>query len=284
MCVLLKAALSRPIPPLVLHLRCRPQLSRILFEGSLSKKSPRGTASPVPALAPSMHFALGVRPGLSLTRSLLLSTMSAADRVVDPQYPGTAVARMMASRERARTLSPEVLSGEWESVRKKVLWAAGLKDLTDVPPGAGYTGHAFNDANHCDATTMLGEVSHNLNEAGNNRIQGIAIGNRLGPGIEVASLPELGEGGTWSTCTNGCHLDPPQDVAHVQFRSRIAFKLVWCPPGFSSFILVDDDGALIAGPGTPSGQLPHISQRQQNYMLVRGSKYAKEADLIAAQN
>lgn len=95
-------------------------------------------------------------------------------------------------------------------MRKKVLFAAGLRDLTNVPPGQGYTGHAFNDANHCDATTMLGEVSHNLNQDGSSRVQGIAIGNRLGPGIEVASLPELGEGGTWSTCTNGCHLDPPQ--------------------------------------------------------------------------
>jgi hypothetical protein len=84
---------------------------------------------------------------------------------------------------------------------------------------------------------------------------------------------------------HACRLDPiAQDVAHVQFRSRIAFKMVWCPPSFSSFVLVDDDGALLAGPGTPSGSLPHISQRQQNYMLVRGSKYAREADEIAADN
>ena len=51
--------------------------------------------------------------------------------------------------------------------------------------GQGYTGHAFNDSNHCDATTMLGEVSHNLNEAGDFLAVGIAIGNRLGPGIEI---------------------------------------------------------------------------------------------------
>lgn len=154
----------------------------------------------------------------------LALTMSAASRVVDPQYPGTAVARLKAAHERVASLKPEALSGEWESVRQKILWCAGLKDLQNVAPGQGYTGHAFNDANHCDATTMLGEVAHNLNEAGANRITAIAVGNRLGPGIEVASIPELGEGGTWSTCTNGCHLDPPQDVAHVQFRSRIAFK------------------------------------------------------------
>lgn len=34
-------------------------------------------------------------------------------------------------------------------------------------------------------------------------------------------------GGSWSTCLIGCNQNPPQDVAHVQFKSRIAFKLVW---------------------------------------------------------
>ena len=124
---------------------------------------------------------------------------------------------------------------------------------------------------------MLGEVSHSLNEAGKDRVEGIAIGNRLGPGIEIASLPELGEGGSWSTCTNGCNLDPPRDVAHVQFRSRIAWKLVWCPPTFEKFVLVDDDGALLAT-GCPTSGLPDARQRVANYGLVRGSKYATEAD------
>ena len=83
----------------------------------------------------------------------------------------------------------------------------------------------------------------------------------------------------------GCGSDPPQDVAHLQFRSRIAFKLVWLvimklsdnnflclcaefkylfmlifylliymvellgtrvPPAFDSFVLVDDSGTLLA--------------------------------------
>jgi hypothetical protein len=48
-----------------------------------------------------------------------------------------------------------------------------------------------------------------------------------GEGIRIASLPELGPGGSWTTCMLGCHHDPPRDVAHVQFRSRVAFKLVW---------------------------------------------------------
>ncbi len=159
-------------------------------------------------------------------------------------------------------------------MRRRLLWAAGLRDITDAPPGQGYTGHAFNDDNHCDATCMLGDVSHNLNDGS---VARIAVGNLLGPGIERASLPELGQGGTWSTCTNGCHLEPPRDVAHVQFRSRIAWKLVWCPPSFGTFVLVDDEGNLL-NHGTPTGALPALRYRQGNFKLVAGSKYAVEAE------
>ena len=211
----------------------------------------------------------------------MFSTLAAATAAltIDPVYPGTAVARMLAARSRASSLSIAELSDEWTVVRKRLLWAAGLRDLTNVPPGAGYTGHAFNDHNHCDATTMLGDVAHNLNGG---EVKGIAVGNKLGPGIEVASDPELGLGGTWSTCTNGCHLEPPQDVAHIQFRSRIAFKLVWCPPAFCTFVLVDDDGKLLAS-GTPAGRaLPHMRERQANFQIVQGSKYATEAEKIGA--
>jgi cytochrome c oxidase assembly protein subunit 15 len=47
-----------------------------------------------------------------------------------------------------RSLGPADLTGEWESVRKRLLWAGGLRDLDEssgVRPGEGYTGHAFND-------------------------------------------------------------------------------------------------------------------------------------------
>ncbi|EOD09060.1 hypothetical protein EMIHUDRAFT_452954 [Emiliania huxleyi CCMP1516] len=201
-----------------------------------------------------------------------VAKMSAAAFEVDPEYPGTAIGRMRASVERAKSLTADELSVEWEDARKRhlLLWAAGLRDLTDVPPGQGYTGHAFNDYNHCDATCMLGDVAHNLND-GQDRVAGIAVNNRLGPGIERASLPELGVGGSWSTCTNGCNREPPRDVAHVQFRSRVAFKLVWCPPTFASFVLVDDAGGLLCS-GTPRGALPALRERQANFDVVRGSK------------
>ena len=74
----------------------------------------------------------------------------------------------------------------------------------------------------------------------------------------------------------GCNSNPPRDVAHLQFRSRIAFKLVWCPPDFKSFVLVDDDGKLLAR-GTPTGKLPGLRQRATNFQLTKGSKYAVAA-------
>ena len=97
----------------------------------------------------------------------------------------------------------------------------------------------------------------------------------------MASLPECGQGGSWSTCTNGCNVEPPQDVAHVQFKSRIAFKLVWCPPTFTTFVLVDDEGGLLAS-GTPTGRVPAMRERQGNFAMVQGSKYAREAERVGS--
>lgn len=127
----------------------------------------------------------------------IIMSQSVAKRIIDQMYPGTAVARMKASRERARSLKPQNLTGDWEIVRRKILWAAGLKDLTNVAPGEGYTGHAFNDWNHVDACTMLGNVQF---EENNGRVEGMHYRNPLGRGIVIASDPTLGEGGTWSTC------------------------------------------------------------------------------------
>jgi hypothetical protein len=198
--------------------------------------------------------------------------------MVDAEYPGTAVERMMNIRARARSLTQEELSQDWKAVRVHVLTAGGLKNLHSARPGEGYTGHSFNDYNHCDLTAMSFDTAHNTNAG---RVAGIAFDNPLGRGIQAASLPELGAGGSWSTCMNGCNQEPPADVAHIQFQSRIAFKLVWCPPQFSSFVLVDDAGELL-NKGTPKGKLPHMSERQQNYLVVKDSKYAVEAEKFGA--
>jgi hypothetical protein len=186
---------------------------------------------------------------------------------------------MMSVRDRVKGLTPEDLNGDWDDVRRRILWAGGLRDLPDSIPGQGYTGHSFNDFNHVDLTCMAEQVSDNENDGS---VKGIAIGNRLGSGIKIASLPELGPGGSWSTCAIGCNKDPPQDVAHIQFRSRIAFKLVWVPnENFDAFVVVDDDGEELAR-GFPTGSLPRVRERQMNYGIVQGSKYAKVADAIAS--
>lgn len=200
--------------------------------------------------------------------------------MVDSKYPGTAVERLNSVHGRVAKLTRAELDQEWPAVRRRLLWAGGLRDLEDAAPGGGYTGHAFNDYNHCDLCTMLGDVQDESNA--NGAVNEISRRNLLGPGIRVASIPELGPGGSWSTCTNGCDTDPPRDVAHVQFRARIAFKLVWSPVDeFKSFCLVDDDGALLAA-GTPKAPLPPLQQRAMNFRVVQGSKYAVAAEGLAA--
>jgi hypothetical protein len=198
----------------------------------------------------------------------------------DLEYPGTALERMNNARGRVQEIANELKQGgEWEDLRRKILWAGGLRILPRAKPGEGYTGHSFNDYNHVDLTCMLDSVSDAENQG---QVLGIARGNQLGPGIRAASLPELGPGGSWSTCMVGCQHDPPRDVAHLQFRSRIAFKLVWVPtPSFDRFVLVDDDGYLLAE-GRPNGG-PPVSERRLNYQIVAGSKYAWAADALAAK-
>lgn len=265
-----------------------PRIGRLFSPQDTTKKL-------IPPLSPSMRlslvFSLATLSTSALGRSSAVAAFasttaasSSNNMTVDPDYPGTAVDRMMAVRARVQGVPQDAWNDSWENVRRKILWAGGLKDLPEAIPGQGYTGHSFNDYNHVDLTTMRDGASDNENDGS---VQGIAIGNQLGNGIRVASLPELGAGGSWSTCAIGCNKDPPQDVAHVQFRSRIAFKLVWIPnEQYDSFVLVDDDGKLLAK-GTPSdgpAALPELRQRMVNYQMVQGSKYAVEADKVASMD
>lgn len=206
------------------------------------------------------------------------------EEIIDRDYPGTAVQRMRAARKRINFLAKEgkfTMGSSWETIRQHLLWAGGLRHLPQQGQ-VGYTGHGFQDATHVDLTCVRLAVHDHRHDG--QAIPGIAPGNALGQSMQVASLPDLGPGLSWTTCQNGCHTLPePRDVAHVQFQARIAFKLVWVPSAFTSFVLVDDSGYLLAQGEIPDdSKFPHISQRQMNYRLVQGSKYAKEADRIAA--
>ena len=200
-----------------------------------------------------------------------------AEADFDELYPGTAVRRMKGIRARARAAN---LTGPWPMVRREILRAGGLKDLPNARPGQGYTGHSFNDWNHCDLTAMAGAVSHNEN---NGLVQGIAQGNLLGPGISIASLQDedLGPGGSWSTCIMGCNREPPADVAHLQFRSRIAFKLVWCPRAHELRARGRRRRAAERRHPAGGGDLP-LRERKMNYEAVEGSKYATAAVAFGA--
>ncbi|OLQ05935.1 Clathrin heavy chain 1 [Symbiodinium microadriaticum] len=164
---------------------------------------------------------------------------------VDPAFPGTSLQRLRSCHLRLLSLAHEDLCADWEDVRRRLLWAGGMKDLP-ARRGQITTAHAFNDDNHCDLTAMA-----------------------------IASLPELGAGGSWSTCMLGCNEDSPQDVAHVQFKSRIAFKLVWCPPDYHSFVLVDDKGKFLAAGQPRGGMLPSMDLRASNFRMVQGSRYER---------
>jgi hypothetical protein len=55
---------------------------------------------------------------------------------VDPEYPGTAVERLSAVRARVAELAAgDDLNGRWDDVRRKLLWAGGLRDLPEAIPG-----------------------------------------------------------------------------------------------------------------------------------------------------
>lgn len=68
------------------------------------------------------------------------STRKEQALLVDPLYPGTAVERMINIRNRLTQLPREELDKDWEEVRRRLLWAGGLKDLPHAVPGKGYTG------------------------------------------------------------------------------------------------------------------------------------------------
>ena len=231
------------------------------------------------SLSMSSTTAAAAATSVTCDQDNVCTSSTALDDAIDPKYPGTATQRLHNIHKRLASLTSNTFDDEWELVRLQLLWAGGLKDLQSSRPGQGYTGHSFNDWNHCDLTAMRGQEAHNINAG---EVEGIAYSNQLGPGIKLASLEELGPGGSWSTCMMGCDRTPPADVAHLQFKSRIAFKLVWVPPGFTQFVLVDDEGELLAS-GTPKGELPDYRQRARNWQSVGQSKYSVAALKMARE-
>ena len=192
----------------------------------------------------------------------------------DDAFPGTAEERRRAVAARIKELGVRAFAEPWPETRRNLLYAGGLKD-------APQTKLAFSDYNHCDLTCMAPAVMDESNADG--AVAGVSTSNKLGEAIRANSLADLGPGGSWATCMIGCASEPLRDVAHVQFKSRIAFKLVWTPgaqDSFRRFVLVDDEGVLLAS-GAPTGNdLPPLAERKKNFALVEGSKYARAATIF----
>ena len=247
--------------------------------------------APVAALRPQHRLGvdggattqLGVDGGATTRRSLCVSGAVAAVSAALPRscalaadaaYPGTAEVRRAAVLDRLKQLGVRGFAEPWPETRRNLLWAGGLAD-------AANTRHCFNDFNHCDLTCMAETMFAETNADG--AVAGISRSNALGDAIRAASLPELGAGGSWTTCMIGCASDPPRDVAHLQFKSRIAFKLVWTPGAansFRRFVLVDDDGVLLASAAPTGNDLPPLRERMKNFELVAGSKYERAATVF----
>jgi hypothetical protein len=62
---------------------------------------------------------------------------SATQAMIDPQYPGTAMERLQNVHARVRELveTNALVDQPWETIRKKILWAGGLRDLPNAAPG-----------------------------------------------------------------------------------------------------------------------------------------------------
>ena len=117
------------------------RLSILITAGASVASS--GFARPGTAAASKNASALAVSPNSAIysidkrneTTKKFSSTVD--KMLVDPDYPGMAVERMHAVWARVAQLLAEGddPNGHWEDVRRKILWAGGLRDLPDAIPG-----------------------------------------------------------------------------------------------------------------------------------------------------
>lgn len=143
---------------------------------------------------------------------------------LDNKYPGTADSRMQTIRDRVKNLKEEQLGSDWNDVRQLLLWAGGLKNTHRYKSVAlGDTARFFNDFNHCDIIAVKEDFATLFSDD----LEGRVDPTNSGLIMSVASVKDLGPGLSWCTCMVGCNENPPKDVAHLHYKARIAFKLVW---------------------------------------------------------
>ena len=105
--------------------------------------------------------------------------------------------------------------------------------------------------------------------------------------MRLFAHPELSPGGTWCTCAQGGNSEPPADVAPaVLIQNRVEVSLgagsrqvnvaETSNENFSRFILVDDNGVELAT-GVPTGNTPALREREHNFQMLEGGRYATAA-------
>ena len=187
------------------------------------------------------------------------------------QYPGTSIKRLNIIHNNIRLLTLNDLKDTWNNIRPKLLNAGGLKNVYE-------TSHIFNDFNHCDLTPMKRNTFDNQNQG---KVMNIHPTNYLGDVIKKCSINNdnifKDNDGSWGTCMIGCNQNPPQDVAHIQFKSKIAFKLIWLPPNYDEFVLVDDDGNILKKGINLDTKNPNKIERKKNFETAYSniSKYTR---------
>lgn len=129
--------------------------------------------------------------------------------IIDEEYPGTSVKRMIKIHKRVLSLSEDELNGDWLIVRQHILTAGGMKDSTTLPQWKGYTGQSFNDFNHCDLTAIRNDE---------------VVWHLLDTGVQITSMAELGPGSSWSTCMIGCDETPPSVILKCIFETTFVFR------------------------------------------------------------
>jgi hypothetical protein len=101
--------------------------------------------------------------------NLSAAAASASAMLVDAKYPGTALERLRNVHLRVAELAQtNALNGPWDEVRRKLLWAGGLRDLPNARPGQvrcnGYPSkslcccdtHNRHSASHFASRTLAG--------------------------------------------------------------------------------------------------------------------------------
>ncbi|CAK0838884.1 unnamed protein product [Prorocentrum cordatum] len=183
--------------------------------------------------------------------------LTRAERMLQLEQPVGAHAGMTSPKKQRR-----VRAVAWVS-----LMPGGLKEDYS-------TSHAFNDDNHCDLTTMA--VQEGIGD------QKLVLCLRGSPAAaEEAMSEDPADRQLGGTEREGPALDMNR-AERQKHQGRIAFKLVWAPPDFSQFVLVDDEGRELRR-GRPTGSLPPARARQGNFELVAGGKYALAAEALAGE-